>query len=298
MSGPATGDEAADVGDAAVLVLQVISEELDATLGPALLDRPDALHAHRKAVRRLRTALVVVRPYLDREQIEQLRDAYRGWGRALGEVRDLEVRIAVAERYGRNAPDVGADLPDQEDVDAAADALVEADRAAHHRAHRTLVHQGVSLEALERRRALAALLDDPPRTAKAARSTKKHLRRRLAREGDRVLRRADALGSDDPAALHDLRKAARRLRYAIGAVRNPPVGMFGDRARILEEAAERVQDLLGDHRDALAFADHVGGASHDHAPPSARRARADAAQQLAGLPDALDDLRTALRRFR
>ncbi|MGH1564295.1 CHAD domain-containing protein [Mumia sp. DW29H23] len=278
----------ADAGDAAVTGLRAIADGLDATLGPALLDQPDGVHAHRKAVRRLRSALAAYRPFFDDDAVHRLHVAYREWGRELGAARDLEVRIAAAERFlaaDGTAPATGR--------------LLAGLRDDYRVSHRQVVRRGVTVAAAERRAELTAFLDAPPLTDKARRRTKRGVRRRLVKEGDRVLRRADsaAANPDDVAALHEVRKSARRLRYAVEAVTRPPVALFGAKAKALADAAERIHDLLGDQRDALAFADHVEGRA-GVADDAVARARAEAAERRADLPAAVDDLRAALDRFR
>ena len=282
----------ADAGDAVSQSLSRIVDQLDATLGPALLDRPDAVHAHRKAVRRLRSTLAAYRPFFDDDAVRRLHHTYRDWGGELGEARDLEVRIAVAQRFL------------DPEADPAAAPMLDALTAAYASAHRRVARRGVTAVARRRRADLAAFLEAPPRTAKAARRTKRDLRRRLVKEGEHVLRRAEtatAAVEDDVALheLHELRKAARRLRYAVESVTRPPVDLFGAAATALAESAERIHDLLGDVRDTLAFADayeRATAADADTTP--AVRARAEAAERLDVLPAAVDDLREALAQFR
>jgi CHAD domain-containing protein len=62
--------------------------------------------------------------------------------------------------------------------------------------------------------------------------------------------RALHVESDGPAgdaALHEVRKSAKRLRYAAEAA--APV--FGKRATTLARAAEEIQEILGDHQDSV-----------------------------------------------
>ncbi|WP_262851297.1 CHAD domain-containing protein [Mumia quercus] len=275
-----------DAGEAVVESLRAVADQLDATLGPALLDRPDGVHAHRKAVRRLRSTLAAYRPFFDDDTVRRLHHAYREWGRELGEARDLEVRIAVAERFVDSDDPAGAQLLDEL-------------RAAYDAAHRGVARRGVTKAAQERRHELAVFLEAPPRTPKAGRRTKRGLRRRIAKEGDRVLARAEVATAspDDEEAVHELRKAARRLRYAVESVTRPPVGVFGAKAEAVASGAERIHDILGDVRDTLAFARTYDGAGADDATPAVR-ARAEAAEKLDEVSAAVDDLRQALAQFR
>ncbi len=78
-------------------------------------------------------------------------------------------------------------------------------------------------------------------------------RRRLRKDWRRMRRRAvvaaHTVGDEraHEAALHEVRKAAKRARYAAETL-GP---MFGDDAARMEKAAEAVQQTLGDHRDTL-----------------------------------------------
>ncbi|QNN51603.1 CHAD domain-containing protein [Nocardioides mesophilus] len=79
------------------------------------------------------------------------------------------------------------------------------------------------------------------------------VRRRLRQDWRRTRRRAGraaALPAGDralDAALHDVRKAAKRARYAAETLKP----LLGERAEEMEKAAEAVQQALGDHRDTL-----------------------------------------------
>lgn len=277
-----------DAGDAVVRALEAVAAELDATLGPALLDQPDGVHRHRKAVRRLRSTLSAYRPFFDDEAVRHLHRVYRDWGRELGEVRDAEVRIAVTRRFLDVDEGSSADHRALEDL-----------QRDHRSAERWVARRGTSLVAVRRRSDLADFLAAPPRTEKARRPAARSLRRRLVKEGERVLRRAETAAAEPASlpALHELRKAARRLRYATEAVTRPPVGLFGAKAPALADSAERIHDLLGDHRDAIAFAESYASVDRPADSPAVR-ARAVAAARLSALPCAVEELRDALARFR
>ncbi|MGN6576251.1 MAG: CHAD domain-containing protein, partial [Nocardioides sp.] len=84
------------------------------------------------------------------------------------------------------------------------------------------------------------------------RVTGKAARDRLRKDWRRVRRRARAAdragpGDERELALHDVRKAAKRARYAAEAL----APALGERAATMAALAERVQDTLGSHRDTL-----------------------------------------------
>jgi CHAD domain-containing protein len=77
------------------------------------------------------------------------------------------------------------------------------------------------------------------------------LPRLVARARRRVLRLAEAAdhtaGSDDDLALHEVRKAAKRARYAGEAVAH----VFGEKATRFAASMEHLQEVLGEHQDSL-----------------------------------------------
>ncbi|RIJ52263.1 CHAD domain-containing protein, partial [Clavibacter lycopersici] len=54
-------------------------------------------------------------------------------------------------------------------------------------------------------------------------------------------------------ALHEVRKAAKRLRYAAEEVSGRTVPVLGRKTMRLATAAEEVHDELGEHRDGIAM---------------------------------------------
>ena len=204
---------------------------------------PEGLHDLRVAIRRIRSALATFRPVLERSVTDPLRDELRWVSRRLGEARDVEVVIEHTELLLASADPVGLDDP------------VTGLRA---RLRFDLAEAGDVVEetlASTRYAAVLALLDavaaDPPLTAKADKSGKKLARKRIDHELDRVMERIELVrATSDPdeqaARLHDVRKAAKRLRYAAEAA--APVA--GKRIRAVEECAEESQDVIGLHHDA------------------------------------------------
>lgn len=97
---------------------------------------------------------------------------------------------------------------------------------------------------------LHALLADPPFTARAAEPVRPVLRdaiRRTARRLRRALAHARTTrGTDRAEALHDVRKAAKRVRYATEVGR-------GQLAHVkpLVRSAKRIQKVLGDLQDTV-----------------------------------------------
>jgi CHAD domain-containing protein len=204
----------------------------------------DGVHKMRVATRRLRSTLATFRPYLDGTRWEDARSELKWIGRQIGAVRDLDV---LHERL----------LTEIDDLDPL---LVVGPVRARLRRELGVRHQDAEVALADALRSeryltlleeLASLLDDPPLTGRARRKPA-----RVAGRVDRELRRFDgALRHADDASgpverdarLHEVRKAAKRARYAGEAVR--PV--FGKPAARLAARMEDVQEVLGDRNDAV-----------------------------------------------
>ncbi|MBB2988361.1 CHAD domain-containing protein [Terracoccus luteus] len=212
-------------------------------------DDPEALHDLRVAMRRVRTALATFRPLLDRSVTEPLRDELRHVSGELGRARDHEVVVERLEALLADEPEALVRGP-------VAERLASLTRTARSEG-------GAEVEAtLAGTRYAAALTllgvvaDDPPLTDAATRPGRRFAKRRLAREVARVVERSDAavaLGGEHARgeALHDARKAAKRLRYAAEAM----TPALPTRSRRLARRAKALQQRLGDHHDALVTRD-------------------------------------------
>jgi len=198
----------------------------------------DPVHDARVATRRLRSDLKTLEPYLS--PVEGLRTELGWLGGLLGEVRDLDVLI---ERMRAQI----AELPDADQ--AAADAiLARLDDDRHRR-------RGELLDGLGSGRYLA-LVDElieatrqPPVADPADdRRARSVLRRVTQKAWRRTARAVDRLGRSSPdAALHEVRKRAKRTRYAAELGRD----VFGKRAMRLAERLADVQDGLGEVQDTV-----------------------------------------------
>jgi CHAD domain-containing protein len=244
----------------------------------------DGVHDLRVAMRRLRSLLRTFRPLLDPAAVpaaERVREELQWAGGRLSAVRDLEVvhgRLdGVVAPAG--APDAAAEAAVEAEPDSAAAAcacVVPAsvtEQLARHReragaAARTQVDR---LLASARYEQLLADLEALDRELSWERVTGKAARDRLRRDWRRVRRRARAAdrSGHDPqreVALHDVRKAAKRARYAAEALEPA----FGERAARMAALAERVQDALGSHRDTLLTRDLLHRLATDPEEPADR----------------------------
>lgn len=245
-AGPASGAAADEDTDRAVVVLGARLRDLVAEVHAqdplARADAPDAVHAMRVAVRRLRSALATYRPLLDRTSTDPLRVDLRWVTERLAEARDDEVlRQSLLARLDG--------LPTDQ-VRGGVRAFVDAElRTAHRRAHERAV-ESLSTERyfglLDR---LDALATDPPWRDGAEHADLAVLRHRVRHDLKRVQKAVAAL-DDGPveeraSRLHAVRKAARRARYAA----EPLVAVDGKSAKRFVRAMKSVQSTLGDHQD-------------------------------------------------
>jgi CHAD domain-containing protein len=210
--------------------------------GARLGDDPENLHQHRVAARRTRAFLRTTRAYLDPEWRGPLGQALERLGEATGPVRDLDVVLQLLRR----------EVERLDETDEAAKALILG-RLEEEREHgrRRL------LEALESRdyRFVLAALRPPPRLADGIDDVPLEL---LAKkEFRRLAKLVERLGKrPDEEAIHRLRIAIKRARYA--AELAMPKG--GIRKRFLADARV-LQDLLGDHQDAVVSERRLRGAA-------------------------------------
>ncbi|GAA1973053.1 hypothetical protein GCM10009718_06200 [Isoptericola halotolerans] len=268
----------------------------------ALSDEPDGVHRLRTAVRRLRTVLTVYRPVFGKREADALRDRLTVLGDLLGEVRDLEVRIADVDAVGAGA---------RVSVEARRH-LVDDLTRRHDAAHRRLVEWLNGPEMADLTAALVRWVADPPRGPKADDPARKVARRRLDKAVAKALRTAEDVDlerlstasgdelEDLSAAAHRLRKAGRRVSHAARAVTRKPTRALGGTARELGAAGQRVQSTLGDHRDAFQLAAHVTAVADAVADDGGDRGPYDRLARAAARRGAehLDTAREAVERLR
>jgi CHAD domain-containing protein len=212
------------------------------------------VHQARVATRRIRSTLRTFSSLLDTEWTDRLRDDLKWLANLLGEVRDTDVLL---ERFSEHL----AALPEQDAKPGRR--LLERLNEERDQARRRLLGAMASdkyvqlLEDLVAAAAAPALLPGADRPAAevmpplVAKPWKK-LRKAVRKAGD------DASDHD----LHQIRIRAKRARYAAEAVE--PV--IGKPAEDFADAVADLQDVLGDHQDAV-----VGEAWLREATASARR---------------------------
>jgi CHAD domain-containing protein len=203
-------------------------------------DDPEDVHQARVATRRLRSDLRTFRDLVDASWAGPLRDELKWLGSALGEVRDAEVlRDRLRSRASR--------LPDAEQFEA--DALVDGLEATRAEARDALLGSMREPRYVELLDSVVDAAHDPRVVDEVASSPARELLAPVLERPWKHLETAiDHLDSDpSDEALHAARIRAKRVRYAAEAV--APV--FGKTARRFAETAADLQDVLGEHQDAV-----------------------------------------------
>ena len=247
-----------DPGTAAAVVLAHLEAQVAELLrrDPAVrLDEPDSVHKMRVATRRLRSALVTFRPVFDPEVTEPLRAELAWLAGLLGVPRDAEVMrehltgMLAAEPAGLVLGPVAR--------------RIRLELSGAYRDGRDVL-----LKALEVPRylalldALEELLRAPPLTDRGRLPAAAVLPRRARRTWRRLRAAVEAAeaaeaGPERDHALHEVRKSAKRARYAGEAL----APAFGPDAAAFAAAVEEVQEVLGDHQDSVvsrALLRHLG----------------------------------------
>ena len=206
--------------------------------------RPDAVHKLRVAARRLRSITAAVRPVLDRAATDPLREELRWLGRELSAARDDEVALT-------HLRDLVAAEPEELVLGPVAARLQQTTQTAALEGQERAVATLSTPRYLRLLDDLHALLAEPPLVGPASGPARPVLRKAVRRSGRRLRRRLEtatgAVGGERTAALHEVRKAAKRARYT-GEL---AADVLGRRARKLVTAMEEVQDVLGEAQDSV-----------------------------------------------
>jgi CHAD domain-containing protein len=206
-------------------------------------DVDDAVHEMRVTTRRLRSALSTFRPLLDRQLSDPLRDELTWLAAVLGVARDAEVlRSRLPARLAAHVPEVErGGLADFLERD-----LGDRYRLAHRRCLETM-RTSRYCDLQERLQQLAVSAPWIQPTTRADQDLLLRLVRRDWKRLRRSVRGLDAAGQEDdaPTRMHEVRKAAKRVRYAAETL----IPRDGTRAEKLAKALKEVQSVLGDHQD-------------------------------------------------
>ncbi|WP_229880241.1 CHAD domain-containing protein [Amycolatopsis bartoniae] len=216
-------------------------------------DAEDAVHQLRVAMRRTRSVLTAFRHVLDRDATRQVSDELRWAAGELSAARDTEVLrehlVGELARLPEEAVTPGAK--------ARLTAYFDEQTAQGRDRVREALSSGRYAELLD---ALERLVARPPFTGQANEPAQDVLERAVRRTHRRLAREAGRLGDLAPGAeldtgLHEVRKKAKRARYAAEAVE--PV--VGKRVRRWRQDVKALAGTLGEHHDSVVAREVLRG---------------------------------------
>jgi CHAD domain-containing protein len=229
-------------------------------------DVEDSIHQFRVVCRTLRSTLQTYAPLLDPDATAGVNKDLRRLGRLLAVARDAEVvRDQVDEKMdelpgGASGP-VAAMVPGKT-VRRLRRVKADEYAAAHDKLLKRM-RTDWYFEVLDRLDAYARDVPlhpelDEARAADAA-GTMEPL---AAEQVDAVLELAERAATEQDAKhrielMHEVRKEAKRLRYAVKAVQDATGLDLGAHLVARMKTAKKLQEALGEHRDSIMFQEHV-----------------------------------------
>ena len=206
----------------------------------------DAIHRTRVAARSLRSLLATLKPLLRPSLLARARRDLRNMAAELGDVREADVRRAWLAGL----------VQDSQALSPGACRALELELERDRDASRKRLRKHLQSQAYrERSLRLATTLGDR-RFVTGRREVGDLVAQRLRRRWKRLQRALEAR-SEDPEALHELRLATKHARYASEAL----MPLLGIEDRKALKALKRLQDCVGEHRDAteaLAWLANLG----------------------------------------
>jgi len=232
-------------GDVVLAALRSQVSELRAQEPQVREEIPGSVTLMRVATRRLRSTLSGFSWFLDPEHTHMVAEELKWLGAQLAEEHDTEVMIERLTQVIRELPNNLIMGPLAADLERALGALVE-------QGEQTITAALNSQRYLALQDMLDQLLNQPPLTHQAGEPALTDLPRSVAkafRKLNRLLDTADAMppGPDRDIALHEARKACKRVRY-MTEVLTP---LVGEPAHRFHRQTEQLQELLGNYQDAV-----------------------------------------------
>lgn len=214
---------------------------------------PDSVHQMRVATRRLRSAFKTYRKVLDRAATDPIGEELRWLAAELGVDRDQEVLLERIQTSLGELPRTLVIGPVRSRLK-----VWNTTRRSASRRRAVAVLDGERYVSLLD--SLDALLEAPPLLKGADAEPRAILPKAVLGDYARLAVRVEgalslAEGDERDLALHDARKAAKRLRYAAESA----VPALGKPAKRLAKAGKKVQTLLGDHQDSVVAREALRG---------------------------------------
>ena len=219
----------------------------------------EGIHRLRTSTRRLRSELRTVRDLIDQASREQLEGELKWLADTLGSVRDLDIlrdRLHAAARSccGEKGPRDA----DSHQVDDRLEPLFRS-FADRHEANSQALREAL---AGDRYRNLVATLEEwivhPPLKDEAWEPCRTALPALGLPPGRRLKKGARALTKSSPEEeFHEVRKRAKRARYTAELIAPALGSRIEKKARRFVRLTTKVQDILGEHQDAVVAASEV-----------------------------------------
>ncbi|HEX5708202.1 MAG TPA: CHAD domain-containing protein [Pyrinomonadaceae bacterium] len=246
-------------GSQIALVLATRLEEMLAFRDEALDFASDkGVHDMRVASRRVRSALRDFMPYLNKKRMAEVREELRRVAGILGAVRDEDVAIALLEKLSEEAP---------EEMRAGIGVFAAKREARREEARRELVEEfaGESLARLREEFTRALAQSAKSRGEESDEDDAEGAALTFAGAGREVIlarwRELEKLSRSlydpfDTEELHDMRIAAKRLRYAVELLTSC---LGGDALKPFAEEVAEMQKSLGELHDCDEWVATIGG---------------------------------------
>ena len=242
-------DSVATIGIKLVLVTRF--EELYGFHDAALdWSDPEGVHSMRVASRRLRSALRDFLPYVRKRGLTSVQKRLKNVADALGEVRDQDVAIMALEKIQANAPS---------ELSPALKRFIDARKEVRDAARKEL-ESSLEKNHLDLLQSDFVAGVDAATTTRKTQSSAPMTYLKMSREVilDR-LKELEKLSNDlfnpfDTETLHEMRIAAKRLRYAIELFQS----CWGRSIATYAKRAARVQTALGDLHDCDVWIEDLG----------------------------------------
>ncbi len=205
----------------------------------------ESVHQARVAVRRLRAAMTLFKDLLADPRSQGLGNQLKALGLTLGAARDLDVLIERLDTLETSAP------VDREALQAA---LRRRREVAYDAAVRGLESPATGRLGFD----LAAWLEagvwatdtDPRQAARRDQPVRRFAAAELSRRARKLRRQALALADMDPAERHEVRKAAKKVRYGAEFFRSLARKKDRKAVKAFLDALKPLQETLGDLNDA------------------------------------------------
>ncbi len=245
--GPTTVDASLTVGQVAFAVMrQQFATFLAHEPGARIGEDPEELHDMRVASRRLRVAIKVFGEALP-VRLRRMEAEMKWAATVLGEARDLDVQLEQLETWISEA-----DPEDREPLGELRVVLEDRLEKARRAMLRALDSKRYTrlVESLE-----LSLRRGPSPRSKAAGWPVLAVAPDLVQARYHKVRKAGDRITEDSSAgdYHDLRKKGKRLRYALEFLS----GVYGKAVQELISPLKAMQDVLGDHQDAVVAIAHL-----------------------------------------